>query len=157
MKLNRHLLLFIIVGVALLMMDLIIVLIFLAVSREDNQASSPTSIPASTEGSPFSAAPSTPTPQATPGVVFFGTVRDQSSVGLPGIEIYRQYANYPGTLVATTDARGYYESGFYYIPGDEMITLWAVHPGFTFDPEHYYWRHYHGYEAGNYDFNVQLP
>ena len=95
---------------------------------------------------------STPAPQ--PGLVIQGDVRlnNAAGSGLAGVRIYRSYASYPGSLVATTDQSGHYESEFAYIPGDEMVTVWAQKEGYTFDPQQYYWRHYYGYEVRTLDF-----
>jgi DNA primase large subunit len=74
-----------------------------------------------------------------------------------GVEIFRRYAGYPGEVVATTNAEGYYLSDFYPIPGDEMVTVWAEAPELRFAPEYYYWRHYYGYEITGHDFTVRRP
>jgi hypothetical protein len=87
-----------------------------------------------------------PTPMATPGLVVYGNVEDSLGNGIAGVEIYRRYASYPGVVIATSGADGYYESAFAHIPGDEMVTIWANKTGMTFVPMHYYWRHYYGYE-----------
>ena len=87
-----------------------------------------------------------PTPMTTPGLVVYGTVLDSNGVGMEGIQIHRGYASYPGVVIATTGADGYYQSDFAIIPGDEMVTVWALSPGMAFVPESYYWRHYYGYE-----------
>jgi len=71
---------------------------------------------------------------------------------LPDTQIYRGYATYGGGLVATTDQTGYYDSGFSYIPGDEMVTVWAEKAGYSLDPQQYYWRHYYGDEWRHLDF-----
>ncbi len=90
---------------------------------------------------------STPTAEDQPGVVFFGYVRTADGAGVAGVNVYRSYASYPGNylggeLIGVTDADGYYQSGFHFIPGDEMILVWAEKPGLVFDPPNYYWRHY---------------
>ena len=59
-------------------------------------------------------------------------------------------------MVATTDQDGYFQADFVYIPGDEMVTVWAERPGFMFEPEFYSWRHYFGYEVTTLDF-VAIP
>src|SRR3990172_5249353 len=66
--------------------------------------------------------------------------------------IYRGFAGYPGSPVATTDPNGHYDTGFTFIPGDEMVTVWAEKAGYTLDPQQYYWRHYYGYEVQTLDF-----
>jgi hypothetical protein len=111
-----------------------------------------TSQPGTAEGLPSF----TPTPMAAPGIVFFGYVRDANGMGEDGVEIYRRYASYPGELVATTDLNGWYQSDFYPIPGDEMVTLYPFKTGITFDPEYYYWRHYYGYEGTQHDFLIRM-
>jgi uncharacterized repeat protein (TIGR01451 family) len=99
----------------------------------------------------------------TPGLIIQGHVwrNHEGGPGLANVAIYRRYAGYPGQLVATTDQGGYYRSDFYYIPGDEMVTVWAELEGYTFDPASYFWRHYYGYEVATRDFvaipNVYLP
>ena len=100
----------------------------------------------------------TATPEPTPGLVVYGDVRDSNGVGLANVDIYRSYSAYPGELIATTDPDGHYESDFYYIPGDEMVTVYAKQAGLEFKPEYYYWRHYYGNEKVECDFSVQnLP
>jgi len=105
---------------------------------------------------PAITATASPTPTASPssGLVIQGHVRlgSPSGPGLGNVTIYRSFAAYPGTPVATTDATGYYRSGFQYIPGDETVTVWAEKDGFTFDPSNYSWRHYFGYESRTLDF-----
>ncbi|MCG8347019.1 MAG: fibronectin type III domain-containing protein [Chloroflexales bacterium] len=89
-----------------------------------------------------------------PGLVITGHVRLHNSNG-PGLEnvtIYRRFASYPGVQVAVTDANGYYDSGYAYIPGEEMVTVWAEKDGYVFEPQQYYWRHYYGYEERELDF-----
>ncbi len=98
-----------------------------------------------------------PDAEATPGLMVFGTVRNKSGSGLESVDIYRRYASYPGVLIATTDANGFYQSEFYAIPGDEMITIYASRSGVEFEPEYYYWRHYYGYERAECNFEVQSP
>lgn len=101
--------------------------------------------------------PYTPVAGSAPGWVVCGFVRDMSGAGVEGVSIYRSYASYAGVMIATTDANGYYQSDFYAIPGDEMITVWADRSGLEFDPENYYRRHYYGYEQAECDFLVNLP
>jgi hypothetical protein len=88
-----------------------------------------------------------PKPVATPGLVVYGYVQDMNGAGLEGVSIYRKYASYPGVVIATTDPNGYYQSDFYTIPGDEMVTVWADGLGLKYEPDQYYWRHYYGYEG----------
>lgn len=93
------------------------------------------------------------TPTLTPGLYLSGYVRQGSSVGpgVPDVAIHRYYAGYlPGEVVATTDARGYYEAPFAYIPGIETITVWAELP--AVDPPLYRWVHYSGVEYAQRDF-----
>ena len=97
------------------------------------------------------------TPEPMPGLVVYGDVRDSNGVGLANVDIYRSYSAYSGELIATTDPDGHYESDFYYIPDDEMVTVWADQLGVEFDPEYYYWRHYYGNEMVECDFSVQNP
>ncbi|OGN89103.1 MAG: hypothetical protein A2Y88_11555 [Chloroflexi bacterium RBG_13_48_10] len=98
-----------------------------------------------------------PQPSLTPGLVVYGVVRDLSGSGVGGVNIYRRYASYPGILIATTDANGFYQSDFYYIPGDEMVTVWAEKSGLVFEPEFYYWRHYYSYQVKECNFLAHLP
>jgi hypothetical protein len=98
---------------------------------------------------------SLPTPMTTPGLVVYGTVYDLNGSGLGGVEIYRSYASYPGVVIATTEADGYYQSDFAMIPGDEMVAVWALSTGLAFEPDNYYWRHYYGYELTERNFNVR--
>lgn len=97
----------------------------------------------------------TPMAEATPGLVVYGVVRDADGKGVENVGIYRSYASYPSELIATTDAKGEYQSDFYYIPGDEMVTVKAVISGIEFKPAYYYWRHYYGYEKAECNFSSQ--
>jgi hypothetical protein len=92
--------------------------------------------------------------EPTPGLIIQGHVwlHHEDGPGWAGVDIYRRYASYPGIVVATTDADGFYQSGFAYIPGDEMVTVWADLDRYTFLPEQYYWRHYYGYEVRTLNF-----
>lgn len=106
---------------------------------------------------PTSPAPVATTPPAvplaeTPGLLISGYVKLQDGAGLAGVQICRNYASYNGTVVATTDATGFFQSDFAYIPGDETIGVWPVAPGYTFDPPSYSWRHYYGPEERPLDF-----
>jgi len=98
-----------------------------------------------------------PTPMTTPGLVVYGTVQDSNGLGLGGLEIYRSFASYPGVVIATTGADGYYQSDFAMIPGDEMVNVWALSPGMAFEPESYTWRHYYGYEGTECSFSAHFP
>ena len=71
---------------------------------------------------------------------------------LEGVNIYRSFASYEGEVVAITGKDGTYRSEFVFIPGDEMVTVWAELEGYTFTPENEYWRHYYGYEERTVDF-----
>jgi hypothetical protein len=97
--------------------------------------------------------------EPTPGLVIQGHVwlRQEGGTGLAGVDIYRRYASYWGTVVATTGADGFYQSDFSYIPGDEMVTVWAELDGYTFEPELYFWRHYYGYRVETLDFIATAP
>ncbi len=100
--------------------------------------------------------PLSPTPTFTPqqtGVIVRGRVT-LNGVGLANVKIFRSLAAYSGEQVATTDANGYYQSGFKYIPGDEMIKLWPELTGYSFDPAYYFWRHYHGFEDSTFNFTA---
>jgi hypothetical protein len=111
-------------------------------------------------GSPYILRAGAVPPSATPtsedtGLLIRGRVT-KDGIGLPGVDIYRNFAAYPGQLAATTDADGYYQSDFWFIPGDEMVSVWAVKDGYTFDPPNYSWRHYHGREERTLDFTASL-
>ncbi len=97
----------------------------------------------------------TPSAEPAPGLMIYGTVKDQNSAGVENVAIYRSYSSYPGIVIASTDANGNYESDFYQIPGDEMVTIWAEKQGISFQPENYHWRHYYGYEQAECNFLVQ--
>jgi hypothetical protein len=97
-----------------------------------------------------------PTPTPAPGLVVQGKVTFDGRP-LVGVKIYRSYASYPGEVVATTGKDGTYRSEFMYIPGDEMVTVWAEMEGYTFKPEKEFWRHYHGYEERTADFKASRP
>jgi len=99
----------------------------------------------------------TPTPMSTPGLVVFGRVQEVDGSGVAGVEIMRRVASYEGIVVATTDGEGYYQTDFFDIPGDEMVTIWAEAPGLKFAPEYFFWRHYRGYEITQRDFTVRRP
>lgn len=99
--------------------------------------------------------PTTPAPTdvtPTPGLLISGYVVSPDGTGLPGVTICRNFASYNGVVVATTDATGFFRSDFAYIPGDEMVGVWALAPGYIFDPPSYSWRHYYGLEERPLDF-----
>jgi hypothetical protein len=101
----------------------------------------------------------TPTATVTPGLTVRGHVRlnSASGPGVPNVAIHLYFAGYaPGPVVATTNAEGYYETSFFYIPGDETVTLWPELPGYTFEPPQHYWRHYYGVENAVRDFIAYL-
>ena len=100
----------------------------------------------------------TPTPRPTippgaTGILLRGHVT-VNGMGLPGVKMYRNIAVYPAEVIAITDENGYYESEFFSIPGDEMISLEPKLEGYTFTPPYYYWRHYHGYVEYTWDFTA---
>ncbi len=97
------------------------------------------------------------TAQPTPGLAVSGTVLDEQGNGVENVQIYRSYSAYPGEVIATTDATGTYKSEFYFIPGDEMVAVWAIKPGFTFEPESYRFRHYYGSDLRQLDFKAIQP
>ncbi len=110
-------------------------------------STTPSAVPSTTVASP--AGPLTPlAPQLTPtpGLLLYGRVRLSDGSGLAGVSICRNYASYPGTIIATSDRSGYFQAAFGFIPGDEMVGVWAVAPGYAFDPPIYRWRHYFGVE-----------
>ncbi len=90
------------------------------------------------------------TPQ--PGLIIRGYVRLADGTGVPDISICRNFASYPGTVIAKTDANGYFESTFAFIPGDEMVGVWPMAAGYTFKPDNYRWRHYYGAEDRSLEF-----
>ena len=92
-----------------------------------------------------------PTFTPSPGLLVRGRVT-ANDVGLEGVKIYRRFSAYPPELIAITDENGYYESAFINIPGDEMVSVEVELAGYSFDPPHYPWRHYYGYEEATCDF-----
>lgn len=125
----------------------------------------PTQTPTSTRtppAAPTATASATPTrsptatPTQAPGLVVQGYVRlnDETGPGLPGVTIYRRFASYQPTPVATTDANGFYQSPFQPIPGDETVTVWPEKEGYTFLPTQVQWRHYYGYSVRILDFTA---
>ena len=123
--------------------DLLIILAILGI-RLINSRSTPKVTPQST-----------PSAENEPGLVVYGSVRGKNGEGLGNVTIYRQYASYPGVVIATTDGSGYYKSDFYAIPGDEMVSVWAEATGMKFLPEMCSWRHYYGSEVKACDFVAQ--
>jgi hypothetical protein len=85
------------------------------------------------------------------GLVLLGAVTIDGRP-LEGVKIYRSFASYEGEVVAVTGKDGTYRSEFMFIPGDEMVTVWAELEGHTFTPENVNWRHYFGYEERTLDF-----
>ena len=103
---------------------------------------------------PSSSAQETSTPQTSPGLVVYGTVRNEGGAGISHVTIYRSYASYPGVEIAVTDSTGYFQSDFFAIPGDEMVSVWAEQAGLEFTPALCYWRHYYGYEMKSCNFEA---
>jgi hypothetical protein len=97
----------------------------------------------------------TSTPPAEPGLMVSGSVRSSNGSGVDKVAIYINYASYPGRMIAMTDASGNYQSDFFPIPGDEMVSVWAERSGSLFLPELCYWRHYYGNETKTCDFVIQ--
>lgn len=91
-----------------------------------------------------------------PGLVIKGNVILDGQP-LEGVRIYRSFASYEGEVVAVTGRDGTYRSEFMFIPGDEMVTVWAELEGYTFTPENEYWRHYYGFEVRTVDFTASKP
>ena len=87
-----------------------------------------------------------------PGLLLRGHVRLKDGTGLANVNICRSFASYEGTVVGKTDQTGAFEAAFVSIPGDEMVGVWAVEAGYTFEPAMVRWRHYHGYEEQTLDF-----
>ena len=102
-------------------------------------------------------APATPETMPTftpsPGLLVRGRVT-ANDAGLEGVKIYRRFSAYPPELIAITNENGYYESAFINIPGDEMVSIEVELAGYSFDPPHYSWRHYYGYEEATCDFDA---
>jgi hypothetical protein len=92
-------------------------------------------------------------PAAETGLVLLGTVTIDGRP-LEGVNIYRSFASYAGEVVTVTGKDGTYRSKFMFIPGDEMVTVWAELEGYTFTPENVNWRHYYGYEERTVDFSA---
>jgi hypothetical protein len=72
--------------------------------------------------------------------------------GLAGVKICRNFASYNGVVIATTDPTGFFRSDFVFIPGEEVVNVWAQAPAYTFDPPFYSWHHYYGLEERPLDF-----
>jgi len=117
-------------------------------------ATMPPSVPPTIPGAvPTTLVPVIETPLTPqPGLIIRGSVQLADGSPVPDISICRSYASYPGTIVARTDANGYFQSQFAFIPGDEMVSVWAVAEGYTFQPDSYRWRHYYGSEDRGLDF-----
>src|SRR5512140_2158285 len=75
------------------------------------------------------------TPQ--PGLIVRGTIQLADGTGVANIRICRNFASYPGQVVAATDANGVFETAFVFIPGDEMVSVWPMADGYSFQPESY--------------------
>jgi hypothetical protein len=97
--------------------------------------------------------PSTDAFTAQPGLILGGMVRLEDGRGLAEVNIFLALASYGGRIVAVSDADGEYLSEAVYIPGDEMIRVWAERGGYEIVPEagametaEYFWRHYYGLE-----------
>ncbi len=97
----------------------------------------------------------TSVPEAAPGVVVSGSVKDISERSVESVPIYAKYANYPGQLIAETDAAGNYKSEFLAVPGNETVTVWAERSGLQFQPPTCFWHHQVGYEMKACDFLAQ--
>jgi hypothetical protein len=102
---------------------------------------------------PSEALPSTEPSTPRPGLILRGMVRLEDGRGLADVNIFLALASYGGRIVAVTDANGDFQSDAVYIPGDEMIRVWAEREGFGIVPEEsamdtqeYFWRHYYGLE-----------
>jgi hypothetical protein len=95
-------------------------------------------------------------PTGETGLLVKGTVTLDGHP-LEGVKIYRSFASYEGEVVAVTGKDGTYRSEFMFIPGDEMVTVWAELEGYAFTPEYEYWRHYHSYEERTLDFTASKP
>jgi hypothetical protein len=157
-SLSRRLIIIIAVGVAVLFIVLVMMgLRFINLSGENKAVLQDMPITEATPGGIAEEPPYTPVAKSAPGWVVYGFVRDKSGTGMEGVSIYRSYASYAGVEIATTDINGYYQSDFYAIPGDEMVTVWADRSDLEFTPENYHWRHYYGYEQVECDFLLNLP
>ncbi|HTP03042.1 MAG TPA: hypothetical protein VMJ64_16825 [Anaerolineales bacterium] len=81
-----------------------------------------------------------------------GRVHLPDGSGIAGVAVCRNYASYPGGVIATTGADGSFQPGPAFIPGDEMVGVWPVAAGYTFEPPFVRWRHYYGLEDRELDF-----
>jgi len=90
----------------------------------------------------------------SPGLQVSGHVRlgDASGPGVSGVRVMLAFASYPAHETCLTDADGYYQTRFHYIPGDEMVRVWAEDELYAFEPEVHYWRHWYGRELAVRDF-----
>jgi hypothetical protein len=95
-------------------------------------------------------------------LVLRGRVLLRDGSPLQGVKIFRSLAGYQGEAVAVTGADGFFESDLKYIPGDEMISVWAELPGYTISPDdtscqdgRCYWRHYASFEERSLFFTAQ--
>jgi hypothetical protein len=112
-----------------------------------------TSTPTETSTPPPSLTPTLVLPLTpTPGLVLQGRVHLADGAGLAGVAICRNYASYPGVIVATTGADGTFQSNFAFIPGDEMVGVWPLAAGYQFEPPFVRWRHYYSFEDRILDF-----
>ena len=116
-------------------------------------SSTPTATPSPTATPTFSPTP-TPTNTVVPGLIVRGHVRRENTLeGVPGVAVQVFLAGYAWPVAAgVTDADGFYETDFIYIPGDELITVKPALTGVTFEPPQYFWRHYAGVENAVRDF-----
>ncbi len=96
----------------------------------------------------------TSTPDPRPGLILRGNVRLANGQGLADARIFIALASYAGKIAAVTDSNGDYQSEFQFIPGEEMIRVWAELDGYAIMPEEesqesgeYFWRHYFGLET----------
>jgi hypothetical protein len=97
--------------------------------------------------------------EVTPGLIIEGQVslREEGGPGVAGVVIYRRYATYPGTVVATTRPDGSYQTEFSYISGEETVHLWAILTPYAMQPQMYDWRHYYGYREVTRNFVATAP
>ena len=113
-------------------------------------------------GSPSASTPSRTAPTPQPGLIIRGTVRTESGHGLADVKIFLALASYAGKIVAVTDPNGDYQCEAIFIPGEEMIRVWAELPGYILHPDEgsskqkeFFWRHYYGLEDRVLNFNAQ--
>ena len=95
-----------------------------------------------------------PQVKETPGLFLQGTVKDERGQPLGNVTICRAYASYSGEAVATTDQWGNFRPEMAFLPGDEMVRVWAYADGYFFQPEIEYWRHYYGFELKELSFTA---